>query len=194
LLAARMDLGRLISFIKERETSVEDVRRYVARLRRGAELQTVAIGHGELDDRDRVLLSIAERAGAVELQPGGREGLLVSLTGRGSPRKAYLAIKAAKDRGWESYRSIERFSAGAETCRRRQILDHFGDEEECRPSGRCCDVCESDPTLERVATTPIARGSSRRVARAGRSGERSAGRPEGAVDAEEFERLRAWRW
>ena len=36
----------------------------------------------------RVLLSIAERAGAVELEPGGREGLLVRLTGQGSPRKA----------------------------------------------------------------------------------------------------------
>ena len=130
----------------------------------------------------------------MELAPGGREGLLVSLTGRGSPRKAYLAIKAAKDRGWESYRSIERFSAGAEICRRRQILDHFGDEEECRPSGRCCDVCEPDPTLKRVATAPITRGSSGRAARARGSGRRSAGRPGAAVDAEEFERLRAWRW
>jgi ATP-dependent DNA helicase RecQ len=194
LLAARMDLGRLISFIKERETSVEDVRRYVARLRRGAEQETVAIGHGELGDRDRVLLSIAERAGAVELAPGGREGLLVSLTGRGSPRRAYTAIKAAKDRGWESYRSIERFSAGAEICRRRQILDHFGDEEECRPSGRCCDVCESDTLLERVATAPIARGSSRRAGRGGGAGPRSAEPPGAAVNAEEFERLRVWRW
>ena len=50
------------------------------------------------------------------------------LTGPGSPRQAYAAIKAAKDRGWESYRSIERFSADGETCRRRQILDHFGDD------------------------------------------------------------------
>src|SRR5207244_3162955 len=113
LLAARMDLGRLIRFIKERETSVEEVKRYVARLRRGAEQETVAIGHGELGDRDRVLLSIAERAGAVELAPGGREGL----------------------RGW-----------------------------------------------------------SRRAGRAGGSGRRSAEPPEAAVDAEEFERLRAWRW
>ena len=103
---------------------MEDVKRYVARLRHGAEDGIVAIGHGELGESDRVLLSIAERAGAVELAPGGPEGLLVKLTGRGSPRKAYVAIKAAKDRGWESYRSIERFSAGAEKCRRRQILDH----------------------------------------------------------------------
>jgi superfamily II DNA helicase RecQ len=130
----------------------------------------------------------------VELAPGGREGLIVSLTGRGSPRKAYMAIKAARNRGWESYRSIERFSAGAEICRRRQILDHFGDEEECRPSGRCCDVCEPDPILERVATALIASGASSRAGRAGGAGRRSAEPPGAAVDAEEFERLRAWRW
>src|SRR5207249_9524343 len=117
-----------------------------------------------------------------------------NLTGRGSPRKAYMAIKAAKARGWESYRSIERFSAGAEICRRRQILDHFGDEEECRPSGRCCDVCEPDPTLEQVATAPIPRGSSGRAGRAGGSGRRSAEPPGAAGDAEGVERLRAGGW
>jgi RecQ family ATP-dependent DNA helicase len=205
LLAARMDLGRLIRFIKERETSVDDVRRYVARLRRSAEEETLAIGHGELGERDRVLLSIAERAGAVELRPGGHEGLLVSLTGQGSPRKAYMAIKAAKDRGWESYRSIERFSAGAEICRRRQILDHFGDEEECRASGRCCDVCEADAALERVASTPITATAGRRAGRAAAgsragTGASQAGLTDGhgdakePVNADEFEQLRSWRW
>jgi ATP-dependent DNA helicase RecQ len=206
LLAARMDLGRLIRFIKERETSVDDVRRYVTRLRRGAEQETLAIGHGELGERDRVLLSIAERAGAVELRPGGHEGLLVRLTGQGSPRKAYMAIKAAKDRGWESYRSIERFSAGAEICRRRQILDHFGDGQECRPSGRCCDVCEADASLVRVASTPIAATAGRRGGRAAagsraRAGASPAGLAGGRhdpaeqpVDADEFEKLRVWRW
>jgi ATP-dependent DNA helicase RecQ len=194
LLAARMDLGRLIRFIHERETSVAEVRRYVARLRAGAGQETVAIGHGALGDRDRVLLSIAERAGALQLEPGGREGLLVTLTGRGSPRKAYMAIKAAKDRGWESYRSIERYSAGAELCRRRQILDHFGDEEACRPSARCCDVCEPDAVLERMATAPIARGSSTGASRARGSARKSAEAPGAAVDAAEFEALRKWRW
>jgi ATP-dependent DNA helicase RecQ len=206
LLAARMDLGRLIRFIKERETSVDDVRRYVARLRRGAEEEMLAIGHGELGERDRVLLSIAERAGAVELSPGGREGLLVRLTGKGSPRKAHSAIKAAKDRGWESYRSIERFSADAEICRRRQILDHFGDEEDCRPSGRCCDVCETDTALERVASAPIAARAVKRAGRVGTSSPAGAGASQASitadahdgagdtVDADEFEKLRAWRW
>ena len=147
----------------------------------------VAIGHGELGERERVLLSIAERAGAVELEPGGRDGLLVTVTGRGSPRAAYMAIKAAKDRGWESYRSIERFITGKRRqCRRRQILDHFGDEEQGMPSGRCCDVCDPDAALERVvrmragarptATSARKRGGRTARERRGASGCEPSGR------------------
>jgi ATP-dependent DNA helicase RecQ len=196
LLASRMDLGRLIRFIKERETSVDDVRRYVARLRAGADGGVVAIGHGELAERDRVLLSIAERAGAVELAPGGREGLLATLTGHGSPRLAAAAIRAARDRGWESYRSIERYSS-ADTCRRRQILDHFGDAELGAPSGRCCDVCDPDPELARAlaaASSATARARTR-----GRAGGRGSAAAEPAavagppVPEHEFDALRAWR-
>jgi ATP-dependent DNA helicase RecQ len=193
LLASRMDLGRLIRFIKERETSVEDVRRFVAGLRAGAQDGRVAIGHGELGERERVLLSIAERAGAVELAPGGHEGLIVRLTGQGSPRLAQAAIRAARDRGWESYRSIERFSTGAQACRRRQILDHFGDREQGGPTGRCCDVCDPDGSLEQAAASA---GTSSAARARGRS-RRSAGSPaleQGPpVDERAFERLRAWR-
>jgi superfamily II DNA helicase RecQ len=169
--------------------SVEDVKRHVAGLRGRAHASGLEIGHGELGDRERVLLSIAERAGAVELQPGGQGGLLVTLTGRGSPRKAYEAIRAAQNRGWESYRSIERFSAGAELCRRRQILDHFGDEQPGRPTGRCCDVCDPDATLEQAlhAAPATSRPRGRRPPRA--SAEQ---RPE-PIDEVAFERLRAWR-
>jgi ATP-dependent DNA helicase RecQ len=193
LLAARMDLGRLIRFINERETSVEDVKRYVAALRGRSEDGRVAIGRGELREHERVLLSIAERAGAVELEPGGGDGLLVTLTGRGSPRAAYEAIRAAKDRGWESYRSIERYITGKETCRRRQILDHFGDSQPGAPSGRCCDVCDADEALELLMRSrPAARaagGASR--GRGGQAGGEPAGEP---VDEDEFEELRKWRY
>jgi ATP-dependent DNA helicase RecQ len=202
LLAARMDLGRLIRFITARETSVEDVKRYVAGLRRGAEDGVVEIGHGELDERERILLSIAERAGAVELRPGAMGGLAVTLTGRGSPRAAHMAIKAARDRGWESYRSIERYMAGGERCRRRQILDHFGDDEPCMPSGRCCDVCDPDEALTRaMQAAPVstrARGA-RRAAGAS-NGARPAARAGSVeqkerepVDEAQFDKLRAWR-
>ena len=98
LLAARMDLGRLIRFINEREMSVEDVKRYVAGLRRRSQDGVLGIGHGELGERERVLLSVAERAGAVELTAArgasfdphsgaGRAGLQVRLTGQGSPAR-----------------------------------------------------------------------------------------------------------
>jgi RecQ family ATP-dependent DNA helicase len=216
LLASRMDLGRLIRFIKERETSVEDVRRYVARLRNRGESGVVAIGHGELDERDRILLSIAERAGALELQPGGADGLLVRLTGKGSPRKAYEAIKAARDRGWESYRSIERFISSGEICRRRQILDHFGDSERCTPEVRCCDVCEADAALVEASRRAVTSGRKVRTSRpspgwtSGENGNRDGfSREDGApapsaVEAAQeialnpaqegqFEKLKAWR-
>jgi superfamily II DNA helicase RecQ len=153
-----------------------------------------AIGHGQLGERDRVLLSIAERAGAVELQPAGADGLLVRLTGQGSPRRAQQAIQAARDRGWESYRSIERYSAASEACRRRQILDHFGDEEECRPTGRCCDVCDRDVALDRAVSAELQSPSRRRARRGSTGGEVPDGLPADPVDEEQFEKLRAWRW
>jgi ATP-dependent DNA helicase RecQ len=204
LLASRMDLGRLIRFIKERDMTVEDVRRFVAGLRGAAEHDTVTIGHGELGERQRVLLSVAERAGAVRLSPGGHDGLQVELTGRGSPRLAQTAIQSARNRGWEAYRSIERFSSQAQTCRRRQILDHFGDGALGAPSGRCCDVCDPDAALEqamRDAPTSTRRGRGGADGR-GRSAGGAAGRGRSAVDAEEgldpvdereFDELRAWR-
>ncbi len=156
LLASRMDLGRLIRFNTERQSSVEDVRAYLDRLSRRASAdpqaseRTVEIAPRELDDSERVLLSIAERSGAAELQPGARGVLRVRLTGQLDGRAAYAAIKSAKDRGWESYRAIERFIANADECRRRQILEHFGDSQEGVREGRCCSVCDPDSELERA--------------------------------------------
>jgi ATP-dependent DNA helicase RecQ len=226
LLASRMDLGRLIRFIKERDMTVEDVKRFVGSLRAGAgagagagaEEDGVTIGHGDLGERQRVLLSVAERAGAVELSPAGRDGLRVRLTGRGSPRMAQTAIQAARNRGWEAYRSIERFSAEGQTCRRRQILDHFGDRAPGAPTGRCCDVCDRDGELERVlASAPTStrrRGGSASSGAGGAArgsgvagGSPAAGGPRRAggraatqaqddgepVDEHQFDELRAWR-
>jgi ATP-dependent DNA helicase RecQ len=144
-----------------------------------------------MGERERVLLSIAERAGAVELEPGARGGLQVRLTGRGDPRKAYAAIKAAKDRGWESYRAIERFISNGERCRRRQILDHFGDEEAGAPSGRCCDVCEADAEL--AAAARGAGKPARRAAPPSDARDAPEAAPREPVDEAQFDTLRAWR-
>ena len=212
LLAARMDLGRLIRFNTERNTTVEDVKGFVAFLKRDAFEGVAEIGRGELDDRGRLLLSIAERAGAAVLEPGVEGSLRVELTGRGSPRAAYQAIKAARDRGWESYRSIERFISSADSCRRRQILDHFGDREPCLPEGRCCDVCDPDAALIEASLQAAPGAGRARGARATARSNRSVGAGAGAaaragadgdgeretiilepVDEDRFEKLKAWR-
>jgi ATP-dependent DNA helicase RecQ len=175
LLASRMDLGRLIRFNTERQSSVEAVRGYVARLARRAREGLVEIAPGELDDSERVLLSIAERAGAAELQPGSRGVLRVRLTGHLDGGAAYGAIKAARDRGWESYRAIERFIANGSECRRRQILEHFGDTQRGALTGRCCSVCDPDTELERAvaagaSATKGTRGAGRGTGARGRKG------------------------
>ena len=48
--------------------------------------------------------------------------------------------RAAKDRRWQAYRTIEHYAATGDRCRRRQLLDHFGDQSPGAPTGRCCDV------------------------------------------------------
>ncbi len=196
LLGARMDLGRLVRFIKERETTRrgrQGLRRAAAARRRAhGRGEAALVGHGELGDRDRVLLSIAERAGAVELEPAGQDGLLVRLTGRGSPRKAAEAIRAARNRGWDSYRSIERYmTAGERSAGGGRSSTTSATPKPTAASGRCCDVCDPDVALAAALAAPIA---AKRV-RSARSGsaarDRRAKQSGPPVDEQSFERLRA---
>ena len=98
---------------------------------------------------------------------GGRDGL--------PARAVLLAMKAdlgrlvrfneqrpdpeqaiARERGWRDYRTIKSFIY-SERCRRRSVLDHFGDREAGRPLGRCCDVCDPQdwlPDPETIAVPP----------------------------------------
>ena len=65
----------------------------------------------------------------------------------------------AKDRGWRAYRAVEAFSFST-TCRRRSLLDHFGDSPPGAPEGRCCDVCDPDgwlPSPETIEIRPARR-------------------------------------
>ena len=82
------DLGRLVRFIREAEVTVEQVVALVNRLR--------AQGDVELDpgdDRDRILLAVAERAGALTLAPapGGRVRVKLG-TGQHRPRPDRPAV------------------------------------------------------------------------------------------------------
>jgi RecQ family ATP-dependent DNA helicase len=94
-----------------------------------------------------------------------------------------LAI--AYERGWRAYRTIKEFIY-SERCRRRSLLDHFGDREAGAPLERCCDICDPESWLPDPETIAI-----RRPKRAGGS---AAPAPDlSADDAPLFEALKAWR-
>jgi superfamily II DNA helicase RecQ len=94
-----------------------------------------------------------------------------------------LAI--AHERGWRDYQTIKSFIY-SERCRRRSVLDHFGDSAAGRPLSRCCDVCDPQGWLPDPETIVI------RPARA--AAKSAALAPElRAEDAPLFEQLKAWR-
>jgi ATP-dependent DNA helicase RecQ len=137
------------------------------------------------DEAVRLRLAVAERAGAltVEPAPGGR--LRIALDG--PPRLGTLGqeCRVASDRGWRAFRAVKAF-AFSETCRRRALLDHFGDRIAPAPTGRCCDVCDPEGGLPDPETIPI-RSSRKRSASAAEPIDLS---PE---DESLFLALREWR-
>lgn len=94
-----------------------------------------------------------------------------------------LAI--AHERGWRAYHAIKEFIYGLE-CRRRSLLDHFGDRAAGAPLERCCDVCDMLEWLPDPETVAVRQPSRSRAA--------AAPPPElAAADAPLFEELKAWR-
>jgi len=94
-----------------------------------------------------------------------------------------LAI--AHERGWRAYHAIKAFIY-SDKCRRRSLLDHFGDRLAGAPLERCCDVCEPQSWLPDPETIAV-----RRPKKASGS---SAPPPDLAPGDEQlFEALKAWR-
>jgi ATP-dependent DNA helicase RecQ len=184
LLASRADLGRLINFIKGDAVEAGDVLAYVRRLRESCAGEA-AIIDAPRADRDRVCLGVAERAEFCTLEPapGGR----LKVTFAASPRAADVAsiCRVALDRAWRAYRAVESFSSASGECRRRVLLDHFGDARPGAPSGRCCDVCDPD-------TIGLPDPASLTPKKAKRSRSPDAA-PVAAADEGLLETLRAWR-
>ena len=184
LLAGRSDLGRLVSFNQRRSVDPEAVAAYVEQLERAADADGALVIENPRQDEERIRLAIAERAGACTVEPAPGARLRVHLSGALDRGRAVAACRVAKDRGWRAYRAVEAFSFST-TCRRRSLLDHFGDRQRGRPEGRCCDVCDPDGWLPSPETIQI------RPARAGRA---AAPAPElSAADAGLLAALRAWR-
>jgi ATP-dependent DNA helicase RecQ len=176
-----------VRFIREAEVTVEQVVSLVERLRaRGAADGDVELDAG--DDRDRIALAVAERAGALTLAPGAGGRVGVRLDGGRVDRGRIAALcRAATDRRWQSYRSIERFATAEATCRRRQLLDHFGDPSPGAPDGRCCDVHDAVDWLPEI-DLPAGGGRARRNTAAA-----AADEPGPPVSDADLAPLKAWR-
>ena len=188
LLAMRGDLGRLIQFIKNSEMTVADVKAVTERLRRQAHDWVAVVDPHAQDDRERIALAVAERAGAVALAPAPGGRLAATLTGRLDEYAARAVCREATNRRWTAYQALKRFADSHDVCRRRQLLDHFGDDTPTAPSGRCCDVCDPIDWLDLAAAV-----TATRPRRAGATAEAkpAAGPP---VDEDEFEALKQWRY
>ncbi len=185
LLAGRSDLGRLVRFIQMRAVEPESVSLYAQRLRADSDSEGRLTIENPRSDEERVKLAIAERAGAFEVEPAPGGRLELRFNGRIDMSAARAACKAATDRSWRAYRSVESFAFG-DGCRRRRLLDHFGDSTPGAPEGRCCDVCDPEswlPSPEQLEIT------------ARRRGKKSASPPPelSAEDESLLEALRAWR-
>jgi len=128
---------------------------------------------------------------------GGRDGLpakavllaMKSDLGRlvrfNEQRNGDPELAVARERGWRDYRTIKEFVYG-ERCRRRSVLDHFGDREAGAPLGRCCDVCDAEGWLPDPETIVVRRPS--------RAKAPAAPPPElGEGDEALFEELKEWR-
>ncbi len=191
LLAMRGDLGRLIQFIKNSEMTVADVKAVIDRLRRGMQDGVAIVDPRTQDDRERVALAVAERAGTVTLAPAPGGRLAATITGRLDEYAARAVCREATNRRWTAYQALKRFADSDDVCRRRQLLDHFGDDSPTAPDGRCCDVCDPIEWIDLAAIRRAPRGRSA-GARAGAGAPAAPAGP--PVDEGEFEVLKRWRF
>ena len=187
LLAMRSDLGRLIRFNERRKVDPGDVQAYIDEVRRDGNPEARRVIDAPRSDEQRIRLAVAERAGALSVDPAPGGRLQVELESEFDPGALTAACRVAEDRGWRAYRAVEAFSF-SDRCRRRQLLDHFGDDSPTAPSGRCCDVCDPDDWLPDPDTIAVKRS------RANPKRGASSPPPElAAEDADFFETLRRWR-
>ncbi len=185
LLASRADLGRLINFITGDAVEPDDVLAYVRSLKASSEGATAVI-ETPRSDRDRIMLGVAERARLCALEPAWGGRLQVTFTGSPGARAVDSICRAARDRAWRAFRAVESFSSASGECRRRTLLDHFGDGRPGAPAGRCCDVCDPDTIglPDPMTLTPAKRAERTRT-------EASAELDQAGIAL--FEALREWR-
>ncbi|MGE4428289.1 MAG: ATP-dependent DNA helicase RecQ [Solirubrobacteraceae bacterium] len=149
LLADGRDKGLHRFFIDRAETDDATLDRIAGGIARATVDGRFDVGIGELDgdgDRVRAVVGHLTQVGMVQPAPGPPDRVRGRLLGPYDERirgaVATLAGEAQQQR-WAQYHTLWRF-VESDTCRRRAVLDHFGDRsvvEHDDLSVPCCDAC-----------------------------------------------------
>ena len=105
-------------------------------------------------DQLRALLGHLARAGAITPAPAAPDrvvGRIERPFDRHADTLCRASLADASRARWKQYREAWAYVEGA-SCRRRAILQHFGDHADPAAEGACCDVCE--PSLLPVPARP----------------------------------------
>ncbi|HEY3613680.1 MAG TPA: RecQ family ATP-dependent DNA helicase, partial [Gaiellales bacterium] len=143
LLHSPSDRGLVAHFIRRSEVGRDDVNGLLALIAERSDGDgRFAVALGGLGDRARALVAVAERVGAVELEPGrvdeARGTLRLRAVGHRRASEVESASRHFARRRWDALEAISAYAAAAE-CRRAVLLRHFRDEHPPAPRGRCCD-------------------------------------------------------
>jgi ATP-dependent DNA helicase RecQ len=147
LLYSPADRGLVAHFIRQSEVGRKDINGLLALVAGRADGEgRFAVALDGLGERARALVAVAERIGAVELEPGrvdeARGTLRLRAVGHRRASEVERASKHFARQRWDALAAITAYAAGSD-CRRAVLLRHFRDVHDPAPAGRCCDVCEA---------------------------------------------------
>ncbi|MGZ4298316.1 MAG: RecQ family ATP-dependent DNA helicase [Solirubrobacteraceae bacterium] len=129
-----------------------------------SELAGVLGGDGPGDGESvRAVLGHLARAGVLTPAPAPPDRAVGQITGGWDRRAAAWCVSSAREAErvrWSQYRSVWRYVEG-DGCRRRALLEHFGDASTGAPlpGVPCCDVCDAS-LVPAPASRPAARSAS----------------------------------
>ena len=168
LLAGRADLSRLVHFNQRREVEPRQVAAYVDRLAAEAGADGELVIDNPRDDTERIRLAIAERAGALSVEPAPGRASADRARGTAAARPARRASAGSRATAAGAPSARSRRSPSPRRAAAGRCSTTSATRSPPAPSGRCCDVCDPDGGLPDPETIPV-----RVVAQARRAGPRA---------------------
>jgi ATP-dependent DNA helicase RecQ len=168
LFAEQRDKGLHVFFIQRASVSAGAFERVSERLRWAGLDGGYDVALSELaplvdrradGDAVRAVLGHLARAGLVAPSPGPPDracGRVVGEWDRAVLAACVGSAREAEQARWRQYRAIWAYVERS-GCRRRALLEHFGDRSEPAPTVACCDVCDpavAPPAPARASRSP----------------------------------------